>query len=154
MSKIGSVSQANNAIDPNQTLDMSGWVNVEMPEEEVNRVGSKGAERLDKLASPPPAGNADGPVADCASLVERLYATALRKSDGADSSESLRRALGVNVNGKIKKEYADLDFCRMAACNAMSDLDSLTGREIASVADGDVQPNARPSMHGRCWTMR
>ena len=143
MSKIGSVSQANNAIDPNQTLDMSGWVDVEMPEEEVNRVGSKGAERLDKLASQPRAGNADDPVADCASLVERLYATALRKVDGADSSESLRRALGVKVNGKIKKQYADLDFCRMAACNAMSDLDSLTGREIASVADGDEQPNAK-----------
>ena len=29
MSKIGSVSQANNAID------MSGWVNVEMPEENL-----------------------------------------------------------------------------------------------------------------------
>ena len=143
MSKIGSVSQANNAIDMNQTLDMSGWVNVEMPEEEINRVGSRGAERLDKLASQPQAENAEDSVAGCATLVERLYATALRKADGADSSESLRRALGVNVNGKIKKQYADLDFCRMAACNAMSDLDSLTGREIASVADGDVQPNAK-----------
>lgn len=143
MSKIGSVSQANNAIDMNQTLDMSGWVNVEMPEEEINRVGSKGAERLDTLASQPQAEDAEDSVAGCATLVERLYATALRKADGADSSESLRKALGVNVNGKIKKQYADLDFCRMAACNAMSDLDSLTGREIASVADGDVQPNAK-----------
>lgn len=35
MSKIGSASQTNNAIDMNQTLDMSGWVNVEMPETRI-----------------------------------------------------------------------------------------------------------------------
>ena len=137
MSKIGSLSLVSNAMDAN------GWVNVEMPEEEVNRIGSKGAERLGRLASQPQAGMGNDSAAGCASLVERLYATALRKTDGTASSESLRKALGVSVSGKIKKEYADLDFCRRAACNALNDLDSLTGREIASVEDGKVQPNAK-----------
>ena len=147
MGKIGAVAQANNAVDANLTLDdLSGWVNVEMPEEETNRVGSKGAERLEKIVSQQQDGDANAPAADSASLVERLYATALRKADGADSSESLRKALKINVNGKIKAEYAELDKCRMAACNAMNDLDSLTGREIASVLDGEEQPNAKATL--------
>ena len=144
MGEVGSVAQVKNAIDANQLPDMSGWVDVEMPEEESNRVGSKGAERLDKLASQSQDGGANAPAADSASLVERLYATAMRKTDGANSSESLRRALGVAIDGKIKKKaYADLDKCRMAACNAMNDLDSLTGREIASAEDGEGQPDAK-----------
>lgn len=125
-------------------LDMSGWVDVEMPGEERNRIGSKGLERIDELAEDANPGNApaDSPR-NSSSAIERMMAIAVRETDRAASAEALRNALKLDLGETLSGDRKKLDFCRLAACNALKDLDSLTGREIASFAAGQSNGDAK-----------
>ena len=132
-------------------VDMSGWVNVELPEEDRNRIGSEGLRRVDELA-PPDGGEGDDAVgpAESGKLIDRILAVAVRESDGAASAEMLRNALKVGKDEKLKGELKDLDFCRLAACNALKDLDSLTGQDLASFAE--LSDDEWQEMFARDWT--
>ena len=116
-----------------ETPDMSGWVNVEMPEDEADRVGTKGAEYVAEIADSGHSGNERLKLAAGASTIERLYAVAIRETDQAASADVLRKTLNVSAKDEKTDEFKKLDASRFAACNAMRDLDSLTGREIARV---------------------
>ena len=114
-------------------VDMSGWVNVELPEEDGNRIGSKGLERIDDLASPARGEDPHGGrPADNRDTVERIFAVAVRESDSAASAELLRKALKAKQGKPLSEEFKELDFSRQAACNALKDLDSLTGEDLAA----------------------
>ena len=120
-----------NASGDNFSLD--GWVNVEMPETERDRIDGKGLERVGDLSLP----KEERPerAADSGSALDRMFAIAFRESDQAASAESLRRSLDVDPHGAMPEEFKDLEKSRLAACNAVHDLDSQTGRELVDVAE-------------------
>ena len=127
------------SVGNNSLVDLSGWVEVESAKEtqmgEINRVTGR---ELDDVRQ-----QIEGPAAQCSSLADRLKTEAVRLTIAEASKERLDRALGGDVGNS--EAYAQLNARCRAAWNAMADLESLTGREIALVDSLEYAGGRQPS---------
>lgn len=117
-------------------LDLIDWTDLERPKS-GDRLGFKDVDRVNGLAA---GGANDRPVC-AAPLLDRLFIVALRNSDRAASEEVVG---GTRRKGKPTAEFKRLETSRLAACNALEDLDSMTGRDFAMAAaclKGNVELN-------------